>query len=153
LKKLFREKVSQVGILNSLVKYKELKHVNYFVQFATEVLMETLEFCELKRSDMMELISFVMENSNNKVFDQLVQLILKNKQELNTQTLSLLSFNEMLSDSHILSILEKLEGMKEGILKIEVEYLIDILNLSISPKISAKSVPILKRFHFIILID
>jgi hypothetical protein len=130
------------------VKFKELKHSNYFFQFVTEVFMETLEFCELN-SIILEMLDYVMRDSTTMVFDQLIQLILKNKQELKTEIIILFNVHyKKLTESHIISIFEKLEGMKEGILKIE-ELNLKYFFSHVSSKKSPKCSEILKRFHFL----
>jgi hypothetical protein len=136
-------------MLIPLVVHKNLKHSTYFHQFTCEVLIETLDKCEFTLN-IVQLVEFMIVNSSRTESDQIINAFIDNKNEFNTYSVMLItSVRDYLSESHFVTILNKIERMKEGMLKIDEIHLCDFLGVCADK--TFQSTEILHRFIILIL--
>jgi hypothetical protein len=133
-------------MLIPIVVNKDLKHLKYFCQFTNEILIETLDKCDFTLQ-VMQLAQFMIVNSPEKESQQIVNALMRNPNEINTFAVILFSLSpNNFSESQFLTILKRIEEMKEEMLKIDE---LDLSNfLSVCAEKSQESHEVMQRFLF-----
>jgi hypothetical protein len=147
IKSGYRKQPDLLIKLNPFVKDPKYQGNILFYELVEEIFLENLKECKPTK-EILELTAMMSIFSSNKVMHQLIDCLVKNKYEFEPKLLFFFeSIHKVLTESQFVFLLEKIEKMKESMLKLDQDVLRNFLNFS--PPKSKKCNEIILRFLFL----